>query len=92
MGKKIDEYQFCDCCKETFGKDHVLIELKIPCRRYLRDGSRFVKDIIAVGLCETCFGVYWDLSDKQFARVTEFLDERKILPHFGGDPEEKEET
>lgn len=88
MGKMTEEYCFCDCCKKIFTKDYHLIELKLPCRTYLRDGSRFVKGLMDVAFCETCFSSYWELSDKQFARATQFLDERKIFPHI---PSEKQE-
>ena len=87
MPERIEKYYICSCCGSESSDPKFIQEVWVPARNYESDGERFTPGMAKVDLCATCFKVFWELSDGNFATFEASEFGVDVFPHFetGGD-------
>ena len=89
MGKRTDEWSYCDCCRRISAKGQNPTEVILPGTHWVTNGSRKYMDVSKLELCPCCLGKLFEIVNEQFAEIVYHYD-LTVTPRFESEVPENE--
>ena len=91
MGRRTDEWTFCDCCRKISSKGEVPVEVVLPATHWMTNGSRKYMDVSKLELCPRCLRKLFEVVHEHFAEIVQHYD-LTVTPRFEVDvPKDQKE-